>query len=200
MLVKFACETGLHLACGSTLPKARRSRRVSQSFSDHLTDVLPKERMMSNKSVRWVGHSLVAALALCCLGGALPAQDPGLALTPPMGWNSWNHFACKVSDAVVRAAADAIASNGMKDAGYVYVNIDDCWQGQRDSSGVIQANEKFPNMKALADYVNSKGLSLGIYSSPGPQTCAKYEGSYRHEAQDAEQYAKWGIDYLKYDW
>ena len=117
-----------------------------------------------------------------------------------MGWNSWNHFACKVSDAVVRAAADAIASNGMKDAGYVYVNIDDCWQGQRDSSGVIQANEKFPNMKALADYVHSKGLRLGIYSSPGPQTCAKYEGSYRHEAQDAEQYAKWGIDYLKYDW
>ena len=155
---------------------------------------------MSNKSVRWVGHSLVAALALCCLGGALPAQDPGLALTPPMGWNSWNHFACKVSDAVVRAAADGIASNGMKDAGYVYVNIDDCWQGKRDSSGMIQANEKFPDMKALADYVHSKGLKLGIYSSPGPQTCAKYEGSYRHEEQDAKQYANWGIDYLKYDW
>ncbi len=155
---------------------------------------------MSNKSVRWVGQALVAAVALCSLGGPLPAQDPGLALTPPMGWNSWNHFACKVSDAVVRAAANAIASNGMKDAGYVYINIDDCWQGKRDSNGMIQANEKFPDMKALADYVHSKGLKLGIYSSPGPQTCAKYEGSYRHEEQDAKQYANWGIDYLKYDW
>ena len=156
--------------------------------------------MISNRRVRWAGRLSVALLAVCCLGGVLPAQDPAPALTPPMGWNSWNHFACKVSDAVVRAAANAIASNGMKDAGYVYINIDDCWQGKRDSNGMIQANEKFPDMKALADYVHSKGLKLGIYSSPGPQTCAKYEGSYRHEEQDAEQYAKWGVDYLKYDW
>src|SRR5919201_1537022 len=109
--------------------------------------------MFSNRSICRVARLTLALLSVCCLRGSLLAQDPGLALTPPMGWNSWNHFACKVSDAVVRAAADAIASKGMKDAGYVYINIDDCWQGKRDSSGMIQANEKFPDMKALADYV-----------------------------------------------
>ena len=124
----------------------------------------------------------------------------GLAKTPPMGWNSWNKFHGRVDDAAVRGIADAMASNGMKEAGYVYVNIDDTWQGERDSQGVIHANKKFPDMKALADYVHSKGLKLGIYSSPGPNTCAGYEGSYDHEAQDAKTYAGWGIDYLKYDW
>jgi len=117
-----------------------------------------------------------------------------------MGWNSWNHFACKVTADDVRAAADAIAGNGMKDAGYQYVNIDDCWQGTRDAQGRIQANERFGDMKALADYVHAKGLKIGIYSSPGPKTCASYEGSYQHEEQDAQQYAAWGFDYLKYDW
>ena len=117
-----------------------------------------------------------------------------------MGWNSWNHFACKVSDQVVRAAADAIASNGMKSAGYVYINIDDCWQGRRDANGVIQPNDRFPDMKGLGDYIHAKGLKFGIYSSPGPKTCARYEGSYKHEEQDAKQYATWGVDYLKYDW
>ncbi len=116
-----------------------------------------------------------------------------------MGWNSWNHFADKVTDADVRAAADAIVSSGMRDAGYIYVNIDDTWEGDRDASGNIQSNKKFPDMKALADYVHSKGLKLGIYSSPGPKTCAGYEGSYGHEEQDAKTYAAWGIDYLKYD-
>ena len=116
-----------------------------------------------------------------------------------MGWNSWNHFAGKVNDADVRAAADAIVASGMRDAGYIYVNIDDTWEGQRDAQGNIQTNSKFPDMKALADYVHSKGLKLGIYSSPGPKTCAGYEGSYGHEQQDADTYAKWGIDYLKYD-
>jgi alpha-galactosidase len=116
-----------------------------------------------------------------------------------MGWNSWNHFAGKVNDADVRAAADALVSSGMRDAGYIYVNIDDTWQGKRDAQGVLHANSKFPDMKALADYVHSKGLKLGIYSSPGPKTCAGYEGSYGHEAQDAKMYAEWGIDYLKYD-
>src|SRR5215469_10133480 len=142
----------------------------------------------------------LALLILSCLL-TLPAhaQDQTLAATPPMGWNSWNHFACKVSDAVVRASADAIVSNGMKDAGYVYVNIDDCWQGQRDAKGMIHANSKFPDMKALADYVHSKGLKLGIYSSPGPKTCAGYAGSYGHEQQDANTYAAWGVDFLKYD-
>jgi Alpha galactosidase A len=128
------------------------------------------------------------------------AQKTMLAATPPMGWNSWNLFACKVSDAVVRAAADAMATNGMKDAGYAYINIDDCWQGQRDAAGNIHGNERFPDMKALADYVHSKGLKIGIYSSPGPKTCAGYEGSYQHEEQDAQTYAMWGFDYLKYDW
>ncbi|HJT01094.1 MAG TPA: glycoside hydrolase family 27 protein [Terriglobales bacterium] len=141
----------------------------------------------------WLCAPLV--LAFVSLG-----QGQTLAATPPMGWNSWNHFACKVTAADIRAAADAIASNGMKEAGYTYVNIDDCWQGKRDAQGNIQANERFGDMKALADYVHSKGLKIGIYSSPGPKTCAGYEGSYRHEEQDAKQYAAWGFDYLKYDW
>jgi len=142
--------------------------------------------------------------------GALPARispparhavpDNGLAKTPPMGWNSWNKFAGRIDDATVRQIADAMASNGMKDAGYLYVNIDDTWEGGRDAQGNILTNKKFPDMKALADYVHGKGLKLGIYSSPGPNTCAGYEGSYGHEEQDARAYAAWGIDYLKYDW
>ncbi|HEV2348973.1 MAG TPA: glycoside hydrolase family 27 protein [Terriglobia bacterium] len=144
----------------------------------------------------------VGALVLlyCTLVVPARAQNNTLAATPPMGWNSWNHFACKVSDAVVRASADAIAANGMKAAGYVYINIDDCWQGERDAQGMIQPNSKFPDMKALGDYIHSKGLKFGIYSSPGPKTCAGYAGSYQHEADDAKQYAAWGVDYLKYDW
>jgi len=128
------------------------------------------------------------------------AVDSRVAVPPPMGWNSWNHFACKVTAADVRAAADAVANNGMKDAGYTYVNIDDCWEGTRDARGRIQPNQKFGDMKALVEYVHAKGLKIGIYSSPGPTTCAGYEGSYRHEEQDAQQYADWGFDYLKYDW
>jgi len=124
----------------------------------------------------------------------------GLALTPPMGWNSWNKFNSKVDDKAVRDTADLMVSTGMRDAGYIYVNIDDTWEGTRDANGNIQSNQKFPDMKALAAYVHSKGLKLGIYSSPGPKTCAGYEGSYRHETQDARTYAAWGIDYLKYDW
>lgn len=131
--------------------------------------------------------------------GSAQAQSTTLAATPPMGWNSWNHFAEKVNDADVRAAADVMVSSGMRDAGYIYVNIDDTWEGQRDAQGNIQSNSKFPDMKALADYVHSKGLKLGIYSSPGPKTCGGYAGSYGHEQQDANTYAKWGIDYLKYD-
>ena len=141
----------------------------------------------------------LALLAALFVPTALPAQNTTLAATPPMGWNSWNLFAGRVTDQDVRAAADAMVTSGMKDAGYVYVNIDDTWEGERDAQGVIQSNSKFPDMKALADYVHSKGLKIGIYSSPGPTTCAKYEGSYGHEDQDAKTYAKWGIDYLKYD-
>jgi alpha-galactosidase len=123
-----------------------------------------------------------------------------LALTPPLGWNSWNCWANAVSDAKVRAAADAMVASGLAAHGFQFVNIDDCWEGKRDAHGEIQTNTKFPNMKALADYVHSKGLKLGIYSSPGPKTCAGYEASWKHEAQDAATYARWGIDYLKYDW
>ncbi|NUP99616.1 MAG: glycoside hydrolase family 27 protein, partial [Armatimonadetes bacterium] len=123
-----------------------------------------------------------------------------LALTPPMGWNSWNVWAGQVDDAKIRAAADAMVGSGLAAHGYQYINIDDCWEGQRDANGDIQTNSRFPDMKALADYVHARGLKLGIYSSPGPQTCARYEGSYQHEAQDARTYARWGIDFLKYDW
>jgi alpha-galactosidase len=143
------------------------------------------------------------ALAVVVLGwlvSSFPAQQPAKpASTPPMGWNSWNHFNKQIDDATVRAQADAMVASGMRDAGYVYINIDDTWEGERDAQGFIHANSKFPDMKALADYVHSKGLKLGIYSSPGPKTCAKYEGSYGHEEQDAQTYAEWGIDYLKYD-
>jgi alpha-galactosidase len=125
--------------------------------------------------------------------------DNRLARTPPMGWNSWNKFAGRVDDATVRAMADAMVSSGMSKLGYTYINIDDTWEGGRDAAGNIVPNKKFPNMKALADYVHSKGLKIGIYSSPGPKTCAGYEGSYGHELQDARTYAAWGIDYLKYD-
>jgi alpha-galactosidase len=124
----------------------------------------------------------------------------GLAKTPPMGWNSWNKFAGRIDDATVRGIADAMATNGMREAGYLYINIDDTWEAGRDAQGNVQTNKKFPDMKALADYVHKKGLKLGIYSSPGPNTCAGYEGSYGHEEQDARTYAAWGIDYLKYDW
>ncbi len=138
-------------------------------------------------------------LAALFMPATLFAQTTTLAATPPMGWNSWNLFAGRVNDADVRAAADAMVSSGMKDAGYIYVNIDDTWQGERDAQGNIHANSKFPDMKALADYVHSKGLKIGIYSGPGAQTCAKYAGSLGHEAQDAKTYADWGFDYLKYD-
>ena len=161
-------------------------------------------RNATAQPVEQIGHRAPAG------EGAMPARIPppalhkvtdnGLARTPPMGWNSWNKFASRVSDEVVRGVADAMASNGMKEAGYVYINIDDTWEGERDAQGNIQSNKKFPNMKALADYVHSKGLKIGIYSSPGLATCAGYEGSYGHEAQDARTYAAWGIDYLKYDW
>jgi len=129
-----------------------------------------------------------------------PVPYNGLAKTPPMGWNSWNLFADKVDDKTVRTMADAMVSSGMRDAGYIYVNIDDTWERVRDANGVLGTNHKFPDMKALADYVHSKGLKIGIYSSPGPRTCGGYPASYGHEEQDAKMFASWGIDYLKYDW
>ena len=152
-----------------------------------------------------VAHRVPASEGAMPTRIALPARhvvpDNGIARTPAMGWNSWNKFAGRVDDASVRAMADAMASNGMRAAGYAYINIDDTWEGdQRDAQGNITTNRKFPDMKALADYVHGRGLKLGIYSSPGPTTCAGYIGSYGHEAQDARTFAAWGIDYLKYDW
>jgi alpha-galactosidase len=142
-------------------------------------------------------------LALILVSLPLPAQKfKGLALTPPMGWNSWNKFSCNVNEQLIRETADAMVSSGMKDAGYQYIVIDDCWHGRRDSLGFIQPNpERFPSgMKALADYIHAKGLKFGIYSDAGWKTCAGRPGSRGYEYQDAMKYAEWGIDYLKYDW
>jgi alpha-galactosidase len=150
--------------------------------------------------MRFFASLSVAALALASLTAqSQTLAPPQVALTPPMGWNSWNFFFGKVTDKNIRDSADQIVATGMKDAGYVYVNIDDTWEGERDANGVIHSNAKFPDMKALADYVHSKGLKIGIYSSPGPKTCAGFAGSLGHEEQDARTYAEWGIDYLKYD-
>jgi alpha-galactosidase len=151
--------------------------------------------------------SAVLPLAFLAMVSLSPAQTAmratarpqAAAQTPPMGWNSWNFFAEHVTDKDIRAAADQLVSTGMKDAGYIYVNIDDTWEGERDASGVLHTNSKFPDMKALADYVHSKGLKIGIYSGPGPKTCGGYAGSLDHESQDAQLYASWGFDYLKYD-
>ena len=125
-----------------------------------------------------------------------------LALTPPMGWNSWNNFACNVSETLLMEIADAMVQSGMRDAGYEYIVIDDCWQIGRDSEGFIMVDpDRFPNgMKHLADYIHEKGLKFGIYSCAGTKTCAGRPGSRGHEFQDAYTYAKWGVDYLKYDW
>ena len=190
---------------GATMKDGKTDRRVQYEgklIGDELR--LSTRRRPTDQPTELVAHRAPAG------EGALPARidppalhkvkDNRLARTPPMGWNSWNKFAGRVDDATVRSIADAMASNGMKEAGYRYINIDDTWEGGRDAQGNIQTNKKFPDMKALADYVHSKGLKLGIYSSPGPNTCAGYEGSYGHEEQDARTYAAWGIDYLKYDW
>lgn len=142
-------------------------------------------------------------LFLLILPGLLSAQKfEKLALTPPMGWNSWNTFHCDIDEQLIRGVADAMVSSGMKDAGYTYVVIDNCWHGQRDSLGFIHPDPvKFPSgMKALADYVHSKGLKFGIYSDAGHKTCGGFPGSRGHEYQDAVTYAQWGVDYLKYDW
>ena len=128
-----------------------------------------------------------------------PLAPDALAATPPMGWSSWNKFADKIDAAAIRSIADSMVSSGLRDAGYVYVNIDDGWQGTRGRDGALRPNERFPDMKALADYVHAHGLKLGLYTSPGPRTCAGYEGSYGHVEQDARTFAAWGVDYVKYD-
>ncbi len=136
------------------------------------------------------------------LGAQENSVSKALALTPPMGWNTWNKFACNVSDDLVRGMADAMVKSGMKDAGYQYVVIDDCWQVSRDANANIVADpQRFPSgIKALADYVHSLGLKFGIYSDAGSKTCAGRPAGLGHEYQDALMYASWGVDYLKYDW
>ncbi len=131
-----------------------------------------------------------------------PVLDNGLARTPPMGWNSWNRFHCDVSSELIRETADAMVASGMKDAGYQYVVIDDCWQVGRDASGRIVADSaRFPEgMKALSDYVHSKGLKFGLYTDAGRRTCQGRPGSYGYEEIDARTYAEWGVDYTKVDW
>jgi alpha-galactosidase len=125
-----------------------------------------------------------------------------LAMTPPMGWNGWNAFKCRINESVIREVADAMVINGMKDAGYIYLVVDDCWQTRRDTNGNIQADpDRFPGgMKKLGEYIHSRGLKYGIYSDAGSSTCRGRPGSKGHELQDARTYADWGVDYLKYDW
>lgn len=144
------------------------------------------------------GILLFWAITLKCFG----QKFEKLALTPPMGWNSWNRFGCDVNERMIRDMADAMVATGLKDAGYEYIVIDDCWHGERDSLGFIHANpEHFPSgIKALTDYVHSKGLKFGIYSCAGYKTCAGRPAGRGHEYQDALMYARWGVDYLKYDW
>jgi alpha-galactosidase len=152
-------------------------------------------------------HVLIPMAGVLLLFTGLVAQENNsvskdLARTPPMGWNSWNKFACNVSEDMIKSMADAVVKSGMKDAGYQYVNIDDCWQVNRDANGNIVADpQRFPRgMKAVGDYIHSLGLKFGVYSDAGSKTCAGRPGGLGHEYQDAIQYAAWGVDYLKYDW
>ena len=160
---------------------------------------------------RWAAAVALMVSALT-LAGPAPAQalENGVARTPPMGWNTWNTFGCNISESLIRGMADAMASSGMRDAGYQYVIVDDCWfDPNRDSAGNLQGDPgRFPSgMKALGDYLHGKGLKFGIYEGPLDKTCAQYFNSYPgatgsqgHESQDARQFAAWGVDYLKYDW
>lgn len=156
-----------------------------------------------DKKARMRGVALTAAaLGILIASGELRALDNGLARTPPMGWNSWNKFACNVSEDLIKQAADAMVSSGMKDAGYQYIVVDDCWQVSRDPEGnIVPDPHRFASgMKALADYVHGKGLKFGLYSDAGTGTCQNRPGGRGYEFQDARQYAAWGVDYLKYDW
>jgi len=144
---------------------------------------------------------VIAAVIFSILGASAQKYDQ-LAKTPPMGWNSWNKYGCNVSETLIMGMADAMVSSGMKNAGYEYVVIDDCWQISRDENEEIVADkDRFPHgIKYLADYIHSKGLKFGIYSCAGTLTCAGRPAGRGHEYQDALSYARWGVDYLKYDW
>lgn len=161
-------------------------------------------RTRSPASLRRFSTSFRLALLGLAVASAAPAQKfDGLALTPPMGWNTWNTFHSNINEALIKETADIIVASGMRDAGYTYVVIDDTWSlRERDADGnLVPDPQKFPSgMKALADYVHAKGLKLGLYSCAGEKTCGGYPGSWGHEFQDARLFASWGIDYLKYDW
>ncbi len=147
-------------------------------------------------------YKLILLSTLICFYSQAQKFD-GIALTPPMGWNSWNTFKCDgINETVIREMADTMVSKGLKAVGYEYIVIDDCWQVGRDENGyIIVDKEKFPSgMKALADYIHSKGLKFGIYSDAGTHTCGGRPGSKGFEFKDAEKYAEWEVDYLKYDW
>ena len=138
---------------------------------------------------------IVQLLCSCCL-----CLDNGLGRTPPMGWNSWNHFGCKIDQNTIKETADAFVTSGLIRFGYQYVNVDDCWAKSRDSKNIIQPDpDTFPNFKSMVDYVHSKGLKFGLYSDAGTKTCAGRPGSLGFEQNDAHTYAQWEVDYLKYD-
>jgi alpha-galactosidase len=162
---------------------------------------------MKKNATKTAMRNLSMIFVLTSASASLLAQEGKLSVntltpTPPMGWNSWNKFACNVSEDLIRQTADAMVKSGMKDAGYQYIVIDDCWQVARDKDGNIIADpQRFPSgIKALADYIHSLGLKFGIYSDAGSNTCAGRPGGLGHEYQDARQYAAWSVDYLKYDW
>src|SRR6185312_11531507 len=147
--------------------------------------------------------TVVATAAGAWLAAPASALNNGVARTPPMGFNDWNAFGCKVDAKLIERSADAMISSGMARAGYRYVNIDDCWlRHTRDAAGNLVADRrKFPHgIAAVAAYVHARGLKLGIYEDAGAGTCAGYPGSYGHDRQDADTFARWGIDYLKLDW
>lgn len=200
--VSFDAEPGL----GSTSPRPLALTIHGVLDQDRLHLIIPsllgndhgsrKERIAHRVNLSKAGAGRVGSVGLSLSSLAYN----GLAATPPMGWNSWNKFGLQADDGLIREIAAALVESGLRDAGYVYVNIDDGWEGTRDSLGVLHPNERYPDMRDLAKYVHGLGLKLGIYSSPGPKTCGGYVGSYGHEEQDAKMYAEWGIDYLKYDW
>jgi alpha-galactosidase len=166
---------------------------------------LDKQKGIISGSLRKDGSTRVTLIAKNSLGTAtrtlvIIGGVHKLAQTPPMGWNSWNVWAGNVDQDKMKATVDAMIASGLADYGYQYVNIDDTWEADRNAAGEIQTNDKFPNIKDFTDYAHSFGLKAGIYSSPGPKTCANFTASYQHEQQDANSYAKWGFDYLKHDW
>jgi alpha-galactosidase len=176
---------------------------TAKNLPDGLT-LDPKTGVITG-SVKKAGETMVALSVSGPKGKAtrklkIVAGAHKLALTPPLGWNSWNVWGLAVNDAKVRQAADVMVRSGLAAHGFAFVNIDDGWEKNRAADGTIVTNEKFPDMKSTAGYVHSLGLKFGIYSSPGPKTCGRYEASYQHEYQDAASYAAWGVDYLKYDW